>query len=223
MLRLPSWIAGYYRPATDQEVRAQSFGLLTAPRNLDTEHWEGLRGTLEDQAIFGPERDFECACGKYKGRKYANMICDRCGVKLTTSAVRRERFGHIDLPGPILHPLGKNSELIGAIPVVPDMFVNSNRGEALLDIYDDLIRSVASKSASEIVAGFKQVLKLLLRPVIVAHQWNLQEREVLAHGLALTRRPRSGDHVCDSCGYPLEGLMAMVCPGCGTELSKIVS
>jgi DNA-directed RNA polymerase beta' subunit len=55
------------------------------------------------ERIFGPERDWECACGKYKGTKYKGIICDRCGVKVTHSRVRRKRMGHINLAAPVVH------------------------------------------------------------------------------------------------------------------------
>merc|ERR1712139_275010 len=55
------------------------------------------------ERIFGPEKDWECACGKYRGMKYKGMICDRCGVKVTHSRVRRKRMGHIELAAPIVH------------------------------------------------------------------------------------------------------------------------
>jgi len=56
------------------------------------------------ERIFGPTRDYECACGKYKGRKYERQVCERCGVEVTRSSVRRERMGHIELGTPIVHP-----------------------------------------------------------------------------------------------------------------------
>src|SRR5439155_27092211 len=55
------------------------------------------------ERIFGPEKDWECACGKYRGMKYKGMICDRCGVKVTHSRVRRKRMGHIKLAAPVVH------------------------------------------------------------------------------------------------------------------------
>src|SRR5438094_813304 len=100
MHRLPPGIASEYRPASDQEIRSWSFGLLKAPRNLDPEGWLNQRATLDDQAIFGPIRDCECVCGKYRGSHYQGMICDRCAVKVTGRDARRKRFGHIELPVP---------------------------------------------------------------------------------------------------------------------------
>src|SRR5207302_9291944 len=96
MVELPSTLAAAYRLATDREVRSWSYGVLKAFRNPDAQGWEQQRETLDDQRIFGPLREFECACGKYRGPRYRGMICDRCGVKITTPAARRHRFGHIE-------------------------------------------------------------------------------------------------------------------------------
>ena len=89
MLRLPQVLVARYRPATEREVHSRSFGQLKAPRNPDATGWEQRRGTLEDQAIFGPQRDFECASGTYRRPKYRNIFCHRCFVKVTTSSARR--------------------------------------------------------------------------------------------------------------------------------------
>jgi hypothetical protein len=215
---VPPLIAARYRPATDREVHSRSFGQLKALRNTDATGWEQRRGTLEDQAIFGPLRDFECACAKYRGMKYKGMICDRCGVKVTTRAARRRRFGHIDLPEPIVHPLGRSAERLHAIPVLPAAFVESRGGEGLADLYDELVRSVLSASLERLVGSFNRLLELLLPAVIIAHDWDLQEAEVLACGLAMAPRVSTAHDTCGSCGYPLEGLEVSICPGCGKNL-----
>lgn len=152
------------------------------------------------------------------GRQHQNMICDRCGVKLTTTAARRRRFGHIDLSDPIVHPLGESAERLGAIPVLPAAFVESPGGEALADLYDELLRSVLSESSEGLVGSFNRLLVLLLPGVIVAHDWDLQEAEVLACGLALAPRLSTAGDTCGFCGYPLEGLEVLVCPACGKKL-----
>src|SRR5262249_18534223 len=154
-------------------------------KNVHASGWEQRRGTLEDQAIFGPVRDFECACGKYRGPKYQNMICDRCGVKVTTRAARRQRFGHIDLPCPIAHPLGRSAERLGAIPVLPAAFAGSRGGEGLSAAYDELVRSVLSESLQGLVAGFNRLVELVCPALIMAHEWDLLEAPLLAFGLAL--------------------------------------
>ena len=218
MLYVPPNIAALYRPVTDREVHSRSFGLVKMPRNPDAERWEQRRGTLEDQRIFGPLRDFECACGKYRGSKYQNMICDWCWVKVTTRAARRLRFGHIDLPASVLHPLDQSGERLSAIPVLPAVFTESLGGKHLADLYDDLVRCVPSESPKNIIGGVKRLVELLLPVATVAHEWHLREAETLTWGLALERRTDSVQEICSSCGYPLEGLDAPACPGCGKRI-----
>jgi DNA-directed RNA polymerase subunit beta' len=58
---------------------------------------------LFDERIFGPEKDYECYCGKYKGVRYKGMVCEKCGVEITKSIVRRRRMGHVDLAAPVSH------------------------------------------------------------------------------------------------------------------------
>ena len=217
MLELPPVLIACYRPATEREVHLRSFGLLKAPRTPTATAWEQRRGTLDDQAIFGPLRNYECECGKYRGPKYQNIICDRCGVKLTTGTVRWQRFAHIDLPRPIIHPLGQSEERLSALPVLPAAFVESRGGEHLADLYDELIRSVSSESLEQPVGSFNRLLELLLPIVLVAHEWNLQEAEALTYGMALVPRVSLACDTC-LCGYPLEGLEALDCPGCGKKL-----
>ena len=153
MLQLPPAIAMSYRPATDHEVRSRSFGIVCAARRLDASGWPDLHGTLYDQAIFGPVRDYECACGKFRGAQHQGMICDRCGVKVTNVAARRQRFGHIELPTPILHPFSEQNETIRAIPVLPAAFVESAGGKALARLYDELACATDTESAPDATAS----------------------------------------------------------------------
>src|SRR5262245_3654096 len=128
MLRLPAALTSEYRLATAREVYAWSFGLVKATRRPGATGWEQLLGTLDDQRIFGPENDWECACGTYRGPRHEGMVCDRCGVKVTTREERRSRFGHVDLPVPVPHPLGDADDLVGAVPVLPAGFLEAPAG-----------------------------------------------------------------------------------------------
>jgi DNA-directed RNA polymerase subunit beta' len=73
------------------------------PETINYRTYRPEKDGLFCERIFGPERDYECACGKYKGTKYKGIICDRCGVKVTHSRVRRKRMGHINLAAPVVH------------------------------------------------------------------------------------------------------------------------
>lgn len=89
--------------ASPHDIRAWSFGEVRKPETINYRTYRPERDGLFCERIFGPEKDWECACGKYRGMKYKGMICDRCGVKVTHSRVRRKRMGHIELAAPVVH------------------------------------------------------------------------------------------------------------------------
>src|SRR5436853_6333739 len=89
--------------ASPNDIRSWSFGEVKKPETINYRTYRPERDGLFCERIFGPERDWECACGKYKGTKYKGIICDRCGVKVTHSRVRRKRMGHINLAAPVVH------------------------------------------------------------------------------------------------------------------------
>ncbi len=89
--------------ASPNDIRAWSFGEVKKPETINYRTYRPEKDGLFCERIFGPERDYECACGKYKGTKYKGIICDRCGVKVTHSRVRRKRMGHINLAAPVVH------------------------------------------------------------------------------------------------------------------------
>ncbi|MHC4677395.1 MAG: DNA-directed RNA polymerase subunit beta', partial [Planctomycetota bacterium] len=89
--------------ASPNDIRSWSFGEVRKPETINYRTYRPERDGLFCERIFGPERDWECACGKYKGTKFKGIICDRCGVKVTHSRVRRKRMGHINLAAPVVH------------------------------------------------------------------------------------------------------------------------
>jgi DNA-directed RNA polymerase subunit beta' len=89
--------------AGPHDIRSWSFGEVKKPETINYRTYRPEKDGLFCERIFGPEKDWECACGKYRGMKYKGMICDRCGVKVTHSRVRRKRMGHIELAAPIVH------------------------------------------------------------------------------------------------------------------------
>jgi len=89
--------------ASPNDIRSWSFGEVKKPETINYRTYRPEKDGLFCERIFGPERDWECACGKYKGTKRKGIICDRCGVKVTHSRVRRKRMGHINLAAPIVH------------------------------------------------------------------------------------------------------------------------
>src|SRR5690554_5731676 len=89
--------------ASPNVIRSWSFGEVKKPETINYRTYRPEKDGLFCERIFGPERDYECACGKYKGTKFKGIICDRCGVKVTHSRVRRKRMGHINLAAPVVH------------------------------------------------------------------------------------------------------------------------
>ncbi len=89
--------------ASPEKIREWSYGEVTKPETINYRTLRPERDGLFCEKIFGPTKDFECACGKYKRVRYKNIICDRCGVEVTRSKVRRERMGHIELATPVSH------------------------------------------------------------------------------------------------------------------------
>jgi DNA-directed RNA polymerase subunit beta' len=89
--------------ASPHDIRSWSFGEVKKPETINYRTYRPEKDGLFCERIFGPEKDWECACGKYRGMKYKGMICDRCGVKVTHSRVRRKRMGHIELAAPVVH------------------------------------------------------------------------------------------------------------------------
>jgi DNA-directed RNA polymerase subunit beta' len=89
--------------ASPNDIRSWSYGEVKKPETINYRTYRPEKDGLFCERIFGPERDYECACGKYRGTKYKGIICDRCGVKVTHSRVRRKRMGHINLASPIVH------------------------------------------------------------------------------------------------------------------------
>lgn len=184
MLRLPEPLAAEYRLATAREVRHCSFGAVKSPLDPGATNWEQRVGTLGDERIFGPLRDLECACGKYQGTTRRGMICDRCGVKVTTCEVRRKRFGHIDLPEEVAHPLGDEADLVSVVPVLPAAFRESPAGSGMASIYE-MLATAATIEMAEL--GVRYLIDKLLPVAALAHEWNLEESTILTQALILAR------------------------------------
>jgi len=89
--------------ASPNDIRSWSYGEVKKPETINYRTYRAEKDGLFCERIFGPERDWECSCGKYRGTKFKGIICDRCGVKVTHSRVRRKRMGHINLAAPIVH------------------------------------------------------------------------------------------------------------------------
>ena len=89
--------------ASPEEIKENSYGEVTKPETINYRTYKPERDGLFCERIFGPTKDYECSCGKYKRIRYKGITCDRCGVEVTEKKVRRERSGHIELVVPVAH------------------------------------------------------------------------------------------------------------------------
>jgi len=89
--------------ASSKKIRSWSWGEVTKPETINYRTLKPEKDGLFCERIFGPTKDWECYCGKYKRVRYKGIVCERCGVEVTRSKVRRERMGHVDLAAPVSH------------------------------------------------------------------------------------------------------------------------
>jgi DNA-directed RNA polymerase subunit beta' len=89
--------------ASPERIKEWSFGEVMKPETINYRTQRSEKNGLFDEKIFGPDKDYECYCGKYRGIRYKGIVCEKCGVEITRSIVRRERMGHIDLATPVSH------------------------------------------------------------------------------------------------------------------------
>jgi len=89
--------------ASPEKIREWSYGEVTKPETINYRTGRSERSGLFDERIFGPEKDYQCYCGKYRGVRYKGIVCEKCGVEVTRAIVRRERMGHIELASPVSH------------------------------------------------------------------------------------------------------------------------
>ncbi|MDH5777685.1 MAG: DNA-directed RNA polymerase subunit beta', partial [Gammaproteobacteria bacterium] len=89
--------------ASPQKIRSWSFGEVKKPETINYRTFKPERDGLFCAKIFGPVKDYECLCGKYKRLKHRGVICEKCGIEVTLAKVRRERMGHIELASPVAH------------------------------------------------------------------------------------------------------------------------
>src|SRR5487761_2574280 len=89
--------------ASPEKIRSWSFGEIKKPETINYRTFKPERDGLFCARIFGPAKDYECLCGKYKRMKYKGIVCEKCGVEVTVQKVRRDRMGHIELASPVAH------------------------------------------------------------------------------------------------------------------------
>ncbi|KKS58997.1 MAG: DNA-directed RNA polymerase subunit beta' [candidate division WWE3 bacterium GW2011_GWF2_42_42] len=169
--------------ASSQELLSWSYGEVTKPETINYRTFKPEREGLFDERIFGPSKNYECYCGKYKGIRYKGVLCDKCGVEVTHSRVRRERMGHIKLASPVAHvwffkgipskmallldltPRNVESVVYFASFIVTEMD-GKKKAEAIDMVTKDLekIKAIINKEADgkiqEVEVGLKAIAKI---------------------------------------------------------------
>ena len=148
--------------ASPEKVRSWSHGEVVKPETINYRTGRSERNGLFDERIFGPEKDYECYCGKYKGIRYKDIVCEKCGVEVTRSIVRRTRMGHIDLATPVAHiwflrGIPSRMGLVLDIPVSHLEKVIYFASYIITEVHDD----VKQKVLIELQREYKTKLKTL--------------------------------------------------------------
>ena len=187
--------------ASPETIIKWSHGEVIKPETINYRTFRAEKDGLFDERIFGPTKDYECYCGKYKRMRYKGIVCDRCGVEITTSAVRRERMGHIKLASPIAHIWyfkGTSSTLSVILDVPPQALeriiyyalylvkdVNKENQKKTLKIIDELqkdelkkIEEDFVKKGEEINLNFEKQYQQLEKKITHKEQWEIAKQEV---------------------------------------------
>jgi DNA-directed RNA polymerase beta' subunit len=150
------------RPASPEKILSWSHGEVTKPETINYRTQRPEKNSLFDEKIFGPEKDYECYCGKYRGIRYKGIVCEKCGVEITRAIVRRERMGHVDLAVPVAHVW-----FLRAIPSRLAMVLGISAGELEKVVYfaGYIINAVHEEEKkrilSELEAEYKAKMKNL--------------------------------------------------------------
>jgi DNA-directed RNA polymerase subunit beta' len=164
--------------ASPEEILSWSHGEVTTPETINYRTQKPEKDGLFDERIFGPDKDYECACGKYKRIRYKGIVCDRCGVEVTKSSVRRERMGHIKLATPVSHiwflrgvpsrmglVLNKSSQQLEKVIYFSSYIITKVDNEARQRILDQVEQEYKTKVKKEDTEAKKNELKQLKEKV----------------------------------------------------------
>src|SRR3989339_1884981 len=159
--------------ASPEDIRRWSRGEIIKPETINYRTLKPEKDGLFDERIFGPTKDWECFCGKYKRIRYKGVICDKCGVEVTQSRVRRERMGHISLACPVAHiwffkgAPSKISTILGVAPRAIEQVIYFARYMAL-NVDEDkkneaikVLEKALEENLNQIVLTFKEKKEIL--------------------------------------------------------------
>ena len=168
------------RLASPEQIKEWSFGEVTKPETINYRTGRSERGGLFDEKIFGPEKDYECYCGKYRRIRYKDIICEKCGVEVTRSIVRRERMGHIELSTPVSHIW-----FLRGVPSRMSILLNISVSDLEKVIYfaGYIITKVHEEEKETILSGLDKEYKTKLK-----NSADEETREKLKNLLSITKK-----------------------------------
>jgi DNA-directed RNA polymerase subunit beta' len=168
------------RLASPEQIKEWSFGEVTKPETINYRTGRSERGGLFDEKIFGPEKDYECYCGKYRRIRYKDIICEKCGVEVTRSIVRRERMGHIELSTPVSHIW-----FLRGVPSRMSILLNISVSDLEKVIYfaGYIITKVHEEEKESILSGLDKEYKTKLK-----NSADADTREKLKNLLSVTKK-----------------------------------
>src|SRR3989338_7891567 len=148
------------RLASPEQIKEWSFGEVTKPETINYRTGRSERGGLFDEKIFGPEKDYECYCGKYRRISYKDIICEKCGAEVTRSIVRRERMGYFELGTPVSH-----FWFLRGVPSRMSIFLNISVSDLEKVIYfaGYIITKVHEAEKEAILSGLDKEYKVKLK------------------------------------------------------------
>ncbi|MBP6908606.1 MAG: DNA-directed RNA polymerase subunit beta', partial [Candidatus Pacebacteria bacterium] len=146
--------------SSPERILEWSYGEVTKPETINYRTGRSERSGLFDERIFGPEKDYECYCGKYRRIRYKDIVCEKCGVEVTRSIVRRERMGHIDLASPVAHIW-----FLRGVPSRMSVLLNIpvNELEKVIYFAGYIITAVHSDEKEEIIKNLESEFKAKIK------------------------------------------------------------
>lgn len=160
--------------ASPEEILKWSHGEVTKPETINYRTFRPEKDGLFDERIFGPTKDYECYCGKYKRIRYKGIVCDRCGVEVTISAVRRERMGHIKLATPIAH-IWYSKGTSSILSIILDIPAQAIEKIIYFALY--LVKKINDEKRNEVIEKLEELKKLELDNLENDHRKTMEEVE----------------------------------------------
>ena len=159
--------------SSPEEILSWSHGEVTKPETINYRTQRAEKDGLFCEKIFGPEKDWECYCGKYKRIRYKGVVCDKCGVEVTRASVRRERMGHINLAVPVSHIW-----FLRGIPSKMGLILNSSIQELERVIYfaGYIITKINEDEKTKVIGEIDRELKQKSKPLVTPEKVSLKEQ-----------------------------------------------